>query len=69
MHAMVYHLFDMACFSSCLQGKQSEWALVKRHESEDIFGVQVSDCVIIAHLILSSLSDLWFIPGHHVTMC
>lgn len=27
--------------SSLLQGASQEWALVKRHESEDIFGVQL----------------------------
>ncbi|CAL4118967.1 unnamed protein product, partial [Meganyctiphanes norvegica] len=32
---------EMALSTSFLQGNFSEWALVKRHESEDLFGIQV----------------------------
>lgn len=31
----------MALSANLLRGQQSEWALTKRHKSEDIFGIQI----------------------------
>lgn len=56
---------EMALAANLLRGQQSEWALTKRHKSEDIFGIQICgskvDQVTKACEVLNKEADVDFI--------
>ncbi|XP_064647804.1 tRNA-dihydrouridine(47) synthase [NAD(P)(+)]-like isoform X2 [Lineus longissimus] len=56
---------EMALSTNILQGQQSEWALLKRHSSEDLFGVQLcgghADTMTRCAELLNRTLDLDFI--------
>lgn len=56
---------EMAMATSILQGKASEWALMKRHHTEDVFGVQLcggfSDSLSRAAELIATEADCDFI--------
>lgn len=56
---------EMALAANLLRGQQSEWALTKRHKSEDIFGIQICgskvDQVTKACEVLNKEADIDFI--------
>lgn len=56
---------EMACSVPIINGSAAEWALARRHESEDIFGVQIcgnnSELITYAAQILSEQCDIDYI--------
>lgn len=55
----------MACVVPVLSGLAQEWALVRRHKSEDVFGVQLcgnnADLITYAAQVLSETCDIDYI--------
>jgi tRNA-dihydrouridine synthase 3 len=56
---------EMACSQPLVSGAMSEWALTKRHSSEDVFGVQIegnnSKMITYAAQLLSEVADIDFV--------
>lgn len=62
---MLFVAGEMACSVPIINGSAAEWALARRHKSEDIFGVQIcgnnAELITYAAQILSEKCDIDFV--------